>query len=98
MLNAGMMNKQIVRHFQACESMISSLREPRSGRWAESKIENHADNSRKTTRREDIDKVTSFRGNWFLSRARIIGLVRNATGTLMCAKTVQRRLNGASLH
>ena len=26
MLPAGMMNKQIVRHFQACESTISSLR------------------------------------------------------------------------
>ena len=26
MLTGGMMNKQIVRHFQACESMISSLR------------------------------------------------------------------------
>ena len=26
MLTAGMMNKQIVRHFQACESMKSSLR------------------------------------------------------------------------
>ena len=26
MLTAGMMNKQIVRHFQACESTISSLR------------------------------------------------------------------------
>ena len=26
MLTVGMMNKQIVRHFQACESTISSLR------------------------------------------------------------------------
>ena len=26
LLTAGMMNKQIVRHFQACESSISSLR------------------------------------------------------------------------
>ena len=26
MLTAGMMNKQIVRHLQACESSISSLR------------------------------------------------------------------------
>ena len=26
MLTAGIMNKQIVKHFQACQSMISSLR------------------------------------------------------------------------
>ena len=96
MLTAGMMNKQIVRHFQACESKISVL-EPRSVRWTESKIENHADRSRKTTRRENIDMVTSFRRNRFLSRARIPGLVRNAPGTRIRAKTVQRRLKSARL-
>ena len=72
--------------------------EPRSVRQAVSKIENHADRSRKTTRREDIDKVASFRRYRFLSRARIPGLVRNATGTRICTKTVQRGLNGARLH
>ena len=55
--------------------------EPRSVGLAVSKIENHADRSRKTTRVEDIDKVTSFRRNRFLSRAKLPGLVRNATGT-----------------
>ena len=94
MLTAGKMNKQIVRHFQACESTISVL-EPRSVRWAVTKIENRADRSCKTTRREEIDKVTSFRRNQ--SRARIPGFVRNATGTRICAKTVQRRLKGARL-
>ena len=34
--------------------------------------------------------MTSLR-NLFISRARIPGLVRNATGTRICAKTVQRR-------
>ena len=94
MLTAGMMNKQIVRHFQACQSMISSLRTKirRMG-----SIENHADRSRKTTRREDIDKVTSSRRKQFLSRARIPGLVRNATRTRICAETVQRPLKGARL-
>ena len=36
--------------------------------------------------REDIDKVTSFRRNRCLSRARIPGLERNATGTRICDK------------
>ena len=80
MLIAGMIDKQIVRRYPVLE--------PRSVRWAVSKIKNHADRSRKTTRREDIDKVTSFRRNRFLSRARIPGLVRNATGTQICAKII----------
>ena len=85
MLTAGMMNKQIVIHFQACKSTLSSLK-TKSVRWAVSKIENYADRSRKTTRREDIDKVTSFRRNRCLSRARIPGLERNAKGTRICDK------------
>ena len=96
MLSAGMMNKQIVRHFQACESTISSLR-AMIRHMGVSKIENHADRSRKTIRREDIDKMTSFRRNRFLCRARVPGLVRNATETRTCAKAVQRRLFGARL-
>ena len=61
------------------------------------RIENYAARSRKATRIEDIDKVTSFRRNRLLSRAKIPGLVRNATGTRICAKTVQRRLKGVRL-
>ena len=80
MLHADRMNKQIARCFQACECTKSSLRTniPQMGsvvNW------HHADRPRKTTRREDVDNVTSFRRNRFLSRARIPGLVRNATGT-----------------
>ena len=78
-------------------SLRYSVLEPRSVRWAVSKIENQTDRSHKTTSREDIDKVTSFRCNRFLSRARIAGLVRNATGTRICAKTRQRPLKGAPL-
>ena len=39
MLTASMMNKQIVRHFQACESTISSLRtqDPSIGQCRKSK-------------------------------------------------------------
>ena len=69
--------------------------EPRFVRWAVSKIRNHADRSRKTTRREEINKVTPFRRYRFFRRTRIPGLVRNSPGTRICAKTVQRRLKGA---
>ena len=39
MLTAGMMNKQIVRHFQACQSMISSpqSQNPSDGQCQKSK-------------------------------------------------------------
>ena len=96
MLSAGMMNTQIARHFQACECTISSLRT--KVRQMDS-VENrhYADRPRKTTRREDIDNVTSFRRNRFLSRARIPGLVRHATGTRNCDKTIKRRLKGEHL-
>ena len=81
MLTAGMINKQIVRDIFKLVSLRYPVLEHRSVRWAVSKIENHADRSRNTTMREDIDKVTSFRRNRFLSRARLpTGLVRNATG------------------
>ena len=97
MLTAGMMNNQILDILKLV-SLRYPVLEPRSVRWAVSKIENHADRSRKTTMSEDIDKMTSFRRNRFFSRVRIHGLVRNATGTRICAKTAQTRLKGARLH
>ena len=96
MLIAGMINKQITRHFQACECTKSSLR-TKIRQMSNVENRHHADRPRKITRREDIDNVTSFRRNRFLSRARIPGLVRNATGTRICAKTVQRRQRDARL-
>ena len=96
MLTAGMMNKQIARHFQACECTISSLR-TKIHQIGSVENRHHADRPRTTTRREDIDNATSFRSNRFLSITRIPGLVRNATGTLICAKTVQRRLKSVRL-
>ena len=96
MLTAGMMNKQITRHFQARECTKSSLR-TKICQMGSVENRHHADRQRKTTRREDIDNVTSFRRNRFLSRANIPGLVRNVTGTLICAKTVQRQHKGARL-
>ena len=94
MLAAGMINKQIVRHFQACESTIYPVIKPRSVRWAVSKIENYADRSRKTTRREDIDKVTSFRRNRFLSRARIPGFGKKCHGNSDLCKESSKTSEG----
>ena len=41
--------------------------------------------------------MTSSRRNRFLSITRISGLIRNATGTLICAKTVRNKLRAARL-
>ena len=57
----------------------------------------HADRPSKTTRREDIENVTSSGRNRVLIRAIIPGLVRNATGTRIYAKTVEGRLKCAPL-
>ena len=62
MLTVGMMNKQIARHFQACEFTISSLK-IKIRQMGSVENRHHADRSRKTTRREDIDKLMSFRRN-----------------------------------
>ena len=79
MLTVGMMNKQIVRHFQACECTISSLR-TKIRKMGSVKIEIMP---RKTTRR-----VTLFRRNRFVSTARMPGFLKNAKGTRICAKAV----------
>ena len=96
MLTASIINKQIARHLQAYGCTISS---PTTKIRQLDSVENrhHAERPRKTTRRENIDNVTSFSCNRFLSKARIHGLVRNATGARICAKAVQRRLKCARL-
>ena len=86
------MNKLIARHFQDFECTIFNLRTK-----ARVKNRQHPYRPRKTTRRVDIDNVTSFRRIRFLSSVKIPGLERNATGTRICAKTVQGRLSGARL-
>ena len=96
MLTAGTMNKQIVRHFQASERGISSLR-TKIREMGSFKNRNHVDRPRKTTRREDIDNVTPFRRYRCISSARIPGLLSFVKGTRICAKTVQRRRCGARL-
>ena len=96
MLTGGVMVKEVAKHFHVSESAISRRRtkyrqtctvkdRPRPGR------------PRKTTRREDNFIVTSSPRNRFLCSTRIAGLVRNATGTRICAKTVMNRFRAARL-
>lgn len=96
MLTAGMRNKDVARHFHVNESTISRLR-TKFRQTGSVKDRPRAGRPRKTTRREDNYIVTSSRRNRFLSAPKIAGLVRNATGTRICAKTVQRRLHSARL-
>ena len=96
MLTAGMLARDVARHFQCHESTISRLLNifqqtgdaadrPRSGR------------PRKTTSREDRFLTTSCRRNRFLSSGKFGRLLRNATGTRVCDRTVRNRLHAARL-
>ena len=96
MQSVGMINNQLARHFKACECLMSSLT-TETRQTGSVRNRHHSDRPRKTTRREDIDIVTLFRRYRFLSSARVPCLVRNATGTRICAKTVQTRLSCACL-
>ena len=96
MLTAGMSARDGARHFQRHESTISRLLNrfqqtghvadgPRSGR------------PRKTTPREDRFPTTSSRRNRFLSSRKLGHLLRNATGTRVCDRTVRNKLHAARL-
>ena len=96
MLTAGMSARDDARHFQRHDSTISRLLNrfkqtgnvadrPRSGR------------PRKTTTREDRFLTTSSRRNRFLSSRKLGRLLRNATGTRVCDRTVRNRLHAARL-
>ena len=96
MLTAGMSARDVARHFQRHESTINRLlnrfqqtgnvsNRPRSGR------------PRKTTAREDRFFTISSRRNRFLSSRKLGRLLRNATGTRVCDRTVRNRLHAARL-
>ena len=96
MLTASMSARDVARHFQRHESTISRLLNrfqqtenvedrPRSGR------------PRKTTPKEDRFLTTSFGRNRFLSSRKLGRLLRNATGTRVCHRTVRNRLHAARL-
>ena len=96
MLTAVMSATDVARHLQNHKSAISQLLNrfqqtgnvadrPRSGR------------SRKTTPQEDRFLMTSSRRNKFLSSRKLGRLLRNATGTRVCDRTVRNRLHAARL-
>ena len=96
MLTAGMSARDVARHFQRHESTISRLLNrfqqtvnvadrPRSGRPL------------KTTPREDRFLTTSSQRNGFLSSRKSGRLLRNATGTRVCDRTVRNSLHAARL-
>ena len=96
MLIAGMSARDDARHFKRHESTISQLLNrfqqtgnvadrPRSGR------------PRKTTPREDRFLTTSSRRNRLLSSRKLCRLLRNATSTRVCNRTVRNRLHAARL-
>ena len=96
MLTTGMSAGDVARHFQRHESTISRLLNrfqqpgnvadrPRSGR------------PRKTSPREDRFLTTSSRRNRFLSSRKLGRLLRNATGTKVCDRTVRNKLHAVRL-
>ena len=96
MLTAGISTRDVARHFQRHESTIGRLLNrfqqtrnvvdrPRSGR------------PRKTTPREDRFLTTSSRRNRFLSSRKLGRLLKNATGTRVCNRTVRNRLHATRL-
>ena len=96
MLTSGMSARDVARHFQRHESTVSRL----LNRFQQT--ENVADRlrsdrPRKTTPRIDRFLTTSFRRNRFLSSRKLGRLLRNATGTRVCDRTVRNRLHAVRL-
>ena len=84
MLTAGMLARDVARHFQRHESTISRL-------------PHRSVKPRKTTPREERFLATSSRRDRFLSSRKLGRLLRNATGTRVCDRTVRNRLHTARL-
>ena len=95
-LTAGMSARYVTRHFQRHESTISRLlnRFQQTGNVADRP---RSVRPRKTTPREDHFLTTSSRRNRFLSSRKLGRLLRNATGTRVCDRTVMNRLHAARL-
>ena len=96
MITAGMSARDVAQYFQRHDSTISLLLNrfqqignvvdrPRSGR------------PRKTTPREDRFLTTSSQRDRFLSSRKLGRLLRNATGTRVCDRTVRNMLHAARL-
>ena len=96
MLTAGMSARDVALHFQRHESTISQLlnRFQQTGNVAD---RFRSGRPRKTTPREDRFLTTSSRRNRFLSSRKLGRLLRNATGTRVCDRTVRNKLHVARL-
>ena len=94
MLTAGMSARDVSRHFQRHESTIRQLlnRFQKTG-----KDRLRSDRPRKTMQREDRFLTNSSRGNILFSSRKLGRLLRNATGTRVCERTVRNRLHAARL-
>ena len=96
MLTGGMWVKEVAQRVRVSESAISRLR-AKYRQTGTVKDRLRPGRPRKTTRREDNYIVTSSRRNRFMSSTRIAGLVSNATGIRIYARTVRNRLRAARL-
>ena len=96
MLTAGMSARDVARHSQPYEPTISRLlnRFQQTGNVAD---RSRSHRPRKTTLREDRFLTTLSRRNRYLSSRKLGRLLRNATGTRVCNRTVRNRLHAARL-
>ena len=96
MLTAGMSERDVAWHLQRHESTISRLlnRFKQTGNVADRL---RLGRPRKTTPREERFLTTLSRRNRFFSSRKLGRLLRNATGTTVCYRTVRNRLHAARL-
>ena len=96
MLTPGMSARDIAWHFNRFESTIGRLlnRFQQTGNVADRP---RSSRPGKTTTWEDCFLMTSSRRNTFLSSRKLGCLLRNATGTRVCDRTVGNRLHTTPL-
>ena len=96
MPSADMSPRDVSRHFQRHQSTIRRLlnRFQQTGNVAD---RSRSGRPRKTTPRGERFLTTSSRCNGFFSWRKISRLLRNATGTRVCDRTVRNRLHAARL-
>ena len=96
MLTAGMSARYVARQFQRHKSIISRL----LNRFQQTGIVANRPRScrlHKTTPQEDRFLTTSSRRNRFPCSRKLGRLLRNATGTRVCDRTVRNRPHAAQL-
>ena len=96
MLTTAMSARDVARHFQRHESTISRLLN-RLKQTGDVDDRTRSGRPRKTTPREESLLTTSSRRNRLLSSRKLGRLLRNATGTRVCGRTVRNRLHAALL-